>query len=184
MGDLVQVTKLEIGDDKLTLQINGGFKGARKWYDNVQIGMGDATRPVGQGGGNAPGGTTIELLFHRALTPMKSAEVKKILAAVLDFEKRSVTQVYSETLKPEVRQAIKDKKILVGMDRDQVILALGRPDHKSRETDKEGLEVEDWVFGQPPGKIVFVTFNGSKVIKVKEAYAGLGSEVADPPTPR
>jgi hypothetical protein len=184
VGDLVQITKLAIGDDKLTLEINGGFKGARKWYDNVQIGMGTATRPIGQGGGNAPGGTTIEILFHRPLTPMKSAEVKKMLAAVLDFEKRSVTEVYSETLKPEVRKAIKEKKILEGMDRDQVILALGRPDHKSRETDKDGLEVEDWVFGRPPGKIVFVTFNGDKVIRVKEAYAGLGTEVADPPTPR
>src|ERR1035438_5079469 len=30
-GDLVQITKVEIGDDKLVLQINGGFKGGRKW---------------------------------------------------------------------------------------------------------------------------------------------------------
>jgi hypothetical protein len=29
-----------------------------------------------------------------------------------------------------------------------------------------------------------VTFNGSKVIKVKEEYAGLGTEVADPKAPR
>jgi hypothetical protein len=71
-----------------------------------------------------------------------------------------------------------------GMDREQVLLAAGHPAHKSRET-KEGLEVEDWVYGTPPGKIVFVTFNGNKVIKVKEAYAGLGKEAAGPePTPR
>jgi hypothetical protein len=32
---------------------------------------------------------------------------------------------------------------------------------------------------------VFVTFNGNKVIKVKEEYAGLGKEAAGPePTPR
>jgi hypothetical protein len=71
-----------------------------------------------------------------------------------------------------------------GMDREQVLLAAGHPAHKSRET-IEGLEVEDWVYGTPPGKIVFVTFNGNKVIKVKEAYAGLGKEAAGPePTPR
>jgi hypothetical protein len=29
-----------------------------------------------------------------------------------------------------------------------------------------------------------VTFNGSKVIKVKEEYAGLGTEVQDPRVPR
>jgi hypothetical protein len=41
------------------------------------------------------------------------------------------------------------------------------------------------VDGTPPGKIVFVTLNGNKVIKVKEAYAGLGAEAAGPePTPR
>jgi len=73
--------------------------------------------------------------------------------------------------------------VTVGMDRDQVVMALGRPTHKSRET-LDGLEVEDWVFGAPPGKITFVTFNGDKVIKVKESYAGLGTEVADPPVVR
>ena len=59
------------------------------------------------------------------------------------------------------------------MDRDQVLLAVGHPVHKSRET-KDGMELEDWVYGTPPGKITFVTFNGNKVIKVKEAFAGLG----------
>ena len=71
----------------------------------------------------------------------------------------------------------------VGMNREQVVLAMGRPAHKSRET-KDGVEQEDWVFGTPPGKITFVTFGGEKVVKVKEEYAGLGSEVADQPVPR
>jgi hypothetical protein len=62
-------------------------------------------------------------------------------------------------------------------------MAMGRPEHKSRET-KDGVEFEDWVFGTPPGRITFVTFEGSKVVKVKEAYAGLGTEVADPQVPR
>ena len=59
-------------------------------------------------------------------------------------------------------------------------MALGRPQHKSREPDKEGNETEDWVFGTPPGKITFVTFVGDKVIKVKDSYAGLGTEVQNP----
>ena len=179
VGDLVQITKVFIDPDKLVLQINGGFNGGRKWYDSSQIGggLGGGTmRPLGKGDSNAPGGTTIEILFHKPLEPMKAAEVKKMLAAVLDFEKRSATELYAEVLPPEVQTAIHDKKVIEGMDRDQVLLALGRPNHKSRET-KDGVELEDWVFGQPPGKIVFVTFNGSKVIKVKEEYAGLGTEV-------
>lgn len=183
VGDLVQITKVGIEDDKLVLQINGGFKGGRKWYQGVQVGTGNTTRPISTNSSNAPGGTTVELLFHKSLEPMKAADIKKMLSPVLDFEKRSATELYSENLKPEVKKAIQEKKVLEGMDREQVILALGRPEHKSRET-KDGLELEDWVYGKPPGKIVFVTFNGSKVIKVKEAYAGLGSEVSSPATPR
>jgi len=180
VGDLVQITKVFIDSDKLVLQINGGFNGGRKWYDSAQIGGGMGgggnMTPLGKGDSNAPGGTTLEILFHKPLEPMKAAEVKKMLAPVLDFEKRSATTLYAEVLPPEVQTAIHDKKVIEGMDRDQVLLAMGRPNHKSREV-KDGVELEDWVFGQPPGKIVFVTFNGSKVIKVKEEYAGLGSEV-------
>ena len=40
----------------------------------------------------------------------------------------------------------------MGMTRDQVVLAMGRPEYKSRET-KDGLEIEDWVYGTAPGKI-------------------------------
>ena len=177
VGDLVQITKLSIEDDKLVLEINGGMKGGRKWYEGIQIGMGTQTTPVATGNSNAPSGTTVEILFHKRLEPIKAADVKKILAPLLDFEKRSATELYTETLKPEVRQAIAEKKVIEGMDRDQVLLAMGRPEHKSRET-KDGMELEDWVYGKAPGRIVFVTFNGSKVIKVKEAYAGLGAEVA------
>jgi len=182
-GDLVQVTKIEIGDDRLVLQINGGFKGGRKWYQGVQIGMGGNTAPVSTNDSNAPGGTSIVILFHKPLEPIKAAEIKKLLTPVLDFEKHSVTQLYSETLPPETQAAIKEKRVLVGMDHEQVRLAMGQPQHKSRET-KDGLDVEDWVYGTPPGKITFVTFSGDKVIKVKDSYAGLGSQVGPTPVVR
>jgi hypothetical protein len=178
-GDLVQVTKIEIEEDKIVLQINGGFKGGRKWYQGVQVGMGGNTAPISNNDTNAPGGTSIAVVFHKPLEPIKASAIKKLLAPVLDFERRSVTEIYSETLPPETQKAIKEKRVLVGMDRDQVVMAVGRPQQKSRET-KDGLEVEDWVFGTPPGKITFVTFNGDKVIKVKDAFAGLGSQVASP----
>jgi hypothetical protein len=183
VGDLVQITKVRIEEDRIVLQINGGFKGGRKWYQGVQVGMGVPTVPIATGDSNAPAGTSIEILFHKPLESIQSSEVKKMLAAVLDFEKRSATELYSENLAPELKKAIQQKKVIAGMDRDQVLMALGHPDHKSREV-KDGVELEDWVFGKPPGKIVFVTFQGSKVVKVKEAYAGLGTQVADPPVPR
>jgi hypothetical protein len=183
-GDLVQITKVEIGDDKLTLQINGGFKGGRKWYQGVQIGMGGSTAPVSTNSdSNAPGGTSIVIMFHKPLEPIKASEIKKMLAPVLDFEKHSVTQLYSESLPPETQKAIKDKRVMVGMDHEQVRMAMGQPQHKSRET-KDGVDVEDWVYGIPPGKITFVTFSGDKVITVKDSYAGLGSQVGATPVVR
>jgi hypothetical protein len=183
-GDLVQITKVDIDDDRLVLQINGGYKGGRKWYQGVQIGVGGATAPISTNNdSNAPGGTSIAILFHKPLEPIKASEIKKMLAPVLDFEKHSVTQLYSETLPPETLKAIKEKRVLVGMDHEQVRMTLGQPQQKSRET-KDGLEVEDWVYGTPPGKITFVTFSGDKVIKVKDSYAGLGNQVGPTPVVR
>jgi hypothetical protein len=183
-GDLVQITHIVLDEDKIVLEINGGVKNGKHWYDHVQVGMGQRTAPISNGDVTQTAGTNIEILFHKPLAALKSAEVKKMLAPIFDFEKRSATELYAETLPPAIQKAIADKRVLEGMDRDQVVLALGHPQHKSRET-KDGLEVEDWVYGSPPGKITFVTFNGNKVIKVKEAFAGLGAEAAGAePTPR
>jgi len=187
-GDLVQVTKIDIENDRIVLQINGGFKGGKKWYQGVQLsgGMGNGGNSVPLGGvndSNSPGGTSIAVIFHQPLEPIKASEIKKMLAPVLDFEKRSATQVYSESLPPEMQKAIKEKRVLVGMDKEQVIMTLGRAQQRSRET-KDGLEVEDWVYGVPPGKITFVTFSNEKVIKVKDSYAGLGSQVGPTPVVR
>ncbi len=182
-GDMVQITRLTIDEDKLVLEINGGIKRAGHWYDHVQVGMGYPTTTVPQGNSNAPSGTYIAILFHKPLEPMKSADVKKMLAPILDFEKHSATELYVDALTPQLKQAIEDKRAVVGMTREQVLLAMGHPAHKSRET-KDGVEIEDWVYGTPPGKITFVTFTGEKVVKVKEEYAGLGTEVSDPPVPR
>jgi hypothetical protein len=63
------------------------------------------------------------------------------------------------------------------MDRDQVIMALGKPRTKVRET-KEGIDEEDWIYGQPPGKVTLATFANGNVSRVKEAYAGLGGSTA------
>lgn len=176
-GDTVQVTKVDLFDDHIVLQINNGFRGGQHWYHGVQLDTGAGPVPMSQNSDvNAPGGTSIVVQFHKSIEGMKATQIKKLLAPVLDFDRHSVTEIYSETLPPEVRQAIKDKHVVVGMDRDQVRMALGVPVHKEREP-KDGVELEDWVYGIAPGKITFVTFNGEKVIKVKEDYAGLGTDV-------
>ncbi len=176
VGDTIQITKVEISDDHIVLQINGGYKGGRHWYDSMQVsgGMGGANTPVPisrNGDSNAPGGTSIVVNYHKTLAGVKAAEIKKLLATVLDFDRHSVTEIYSETLPPETQKAIKEKRALVGMDKEQVRMALGQPSSRERSTE-DGMDIEDWVYGKPPGKIVFVTFSNEKVIKVKEDYAG------------
>ena len=90
-GDLVQVTKVDIDDNKIVLEINGGAKGKRKWYQNVEVGMGQRrTTPINsQQNTAAPGGTTIALVFDKEVPALHAAELKKLLAPILDFEKRT-----------------------------------------------------------------------------------------------
>jgi hypothetical protein len=113
------------------------------------------------------------------MPPMKPAEYKKLLAQSLDFEKRSATESYFDNLPPEIQEAIKSKKVVVGMDKEQVKMAVGNPRDRIRET-KDGNETEDWIYGLPPGKITFVTFASNKVVKVKDHYAGLGGTTGEP----
>jgi hypothetical protein len=185
VGDLVQITKVTLEGDRIEFEINGGWKGGRKWYERIQVGVGSRTTPISSGSYSmAPSGTKIALLFNKKLPALKSGDVKEILAPLLDFNMRSATEHYVETLPPEIRAAVEEKRAVEGMDKDQVLLALGQPKHKVRET-KDGQELEDWVYGTPPGRIIFVTFHDNKVIRVKETYAGLGGEVAPPlQTPR
>lgn len=183
-GDKVQITKISLDGDHIIFEINNGIKSGQHWYDHIQMEGGVSVQRSGDNNAaTASNGTYIDLDFHKPMENLTSAEVKKILAPIFDFDKHSVTTLYSETLSPAVQKAVAEKRALPGMDRDQVLLALGHPDHKYRET-KDGVDTEDWIFGTPPGKITFVTFVGSKVAKVKEEYAGLGSEVAQKaPTP-
>lgn len=182
VGDLLQITKVSIESDEIVLEINGGLKTRGKWYERIEVGMGGGTRPVGANqSGPRSAGTTLAVKFDKSVPLIKSAEVKKLLAPILDFEKRSATEHYVETLPEPVKQAIADKRAIEGMDREQVLLAMGRPVRKTRES-KDGLDFEDWIYGHAPGRITFVTFQGGKVVKVKESYAGLGGTTVETPS--
>jgi len=171
-GDLVQFTKVKIEDTGITFELNGGM-GGRKWYQGVEVGMGNRTTPIANQAITAPGGSNLVLRFPKEDPPRTVEEVKELLSLVFNFNQRSATEQYMESLPEEVKQAIEEKKPINGMDRDQVILALGKPKQKVRET-KDGIELEDWIYGTPPGRIVFITFDGDEVVEVREEWAGMG----------
>ncbi|HVO99606.1 MAG TPA: hypothetical protein VMT15_16155 [Bryobacteraceae bacterium] len=180
VGDLVQITHVAIEKNSILFEINHGMKSQGSWKDHVQVGIGGNVAPISRSDANAPAGTSIILKFPGEIGELTSTDVKKMMAPVLDFDKHTATGNYVDTLPPEIKQAILDKKPVEGMDRDQVLLALGRPLRKSREN-KDGVDYEDWIYGQPPGRVTFVTFAGPKVAKIKETYAGLGGSIAESP---
>ncbi len=171
-GDLVQFTKVKIEDDGITFELNGGM-GGRKWYQGIQVGMGNRTAPIANQTLTSPGGSNLRLRFAKDDPPRTVEEVKELLSGVFNFNQRSATEQYLENLPEEVKQAIEEKKAINGMDRDQVILSMGKPKRKVRET-KDGIELEDWIYGEPPGRIVFITFDGDEVVEVREEWAGMG----------
>jgi hypothetical protein len=99
---------------------------------------------------------------------MTGEQLKAYLSRVLDFSKRSAAVQYTESLPPKMREAIAAKRAEVGMDHDEVTAALGRPERKVRERDADGNDVEDWIYGKPPAKTTFVSFQGDKVVRVTE----------------
>src|SRR6476660_4518000 len=45
-GDMVQITKVDVDDDAITLQLNNGLKTKSSWRDRVQISMGGTMTPT------------------------------------------------------------------------------------------------------------------------------------------
>ncbi len=184
LGDQVQVTKVTIESNRILIDINGGGRGGGHWYDHLEVGAGGGMSPVNtQQNTSAPGGARMALVFPGPVPSVKSAELKQMLAGVLDFEKHSASAQYVDTLPEPVKKAIKEKTAIVGMDHDQVLTSMGRPHNKSRETNADGDELEDWVYGEPPGKMTFIRFKEGKVAEVHESYANVGGTTAPPLDP-
>jgi hypothetical protein len=180
-GDNVQITKLEFHEHFIIVDVNGGGRPRKSWRDHVQIGMGGGmpttstttTSANGQDQG-PPGfqqgrGGTIYLQFGKNVPDLSPDELKSLLTPFLDFSKvKSASVQWFDTLPPEMKKAITDRHPLVGMDREEVVAAIGKPDRKVRERDAQGNDTEDWIYGHPPEKTVFVHFTGDRVTVIKQ----------------
>ena len=176
-GDNVQITKLEFRGKQIVVDVNGGGRGKHHWRDHLQIGIGGGyptmqTTSTQEGGppGMQPGlGSTIFLDWSKFVPDLTPDELKQLLAPLLNFQKeRSASVQWIETLPPEMKKAIQERRPMVGMDREELIAAMGKPDHKVRERDSDGNDIEDWIYGQPPSKTVFVRFMGDHVTSIKQ----------------
>jgi len=166
-GTPVQITKLEFKSDRVKIELNGGGKKSKKWYERIEIGgMGGTSAPITNQSSAPVYGSAITLAFPGKVDTATPEQVKKLLEGVLDFERHSPTVLYSPEVPAEFKEAIKNHQVIVGMDRDAVLSSKGPPDRKVREA-RDGVEHEDWIYGLPPS-VLFVTFDGDHVVKIKQ----------------
>lgn len=169
-GDQVQISSIEFRSSSIVVAINGGTKKHWNWRQHVQIGVGpmSPTTSMPTSAGPAQTGAVLILDYGHTVPDVSPDELKHDLSPFLDFAgERSSAVNWVDTLPPQFQQAIKDHRAIVGMNHDMVLAAMGRPDKKVRESDEDGKQTEDWIYGYPPSKTVLVTFSGEKVIHVK-----------------
>jgi hypothetical protein len=173
-GDRALITQFVLKNDRIHLEINGGPVKKTKWYQHIQVGA--------NGGGMTPGGAPVDpinnprgsyvdLVFDHHIPDLTVEQVKQMLWPVFDFDSKSPLEAYLESVPLKVKDAIKDHHVLVGMNREMVIYAKGRPEKKIREKDGEN-EYEDWIYGEPPHDVDFVRVVGDQVVRVETMKVG------------
>jgi hypothetical protein len=161
-----EITKIRFKPQEIIFELNGGPRRGKKWYQRIEISGGISARRIDPGTNVASYGSVIHLRFEKKVPNVSVAEVKQMLSAVLDFERRAPTVLYSPAVPPKFKEAIKKHEVLVGMDRDAVLSSRGQPERKVRET-RDGVDYEDWIYGLPP-HVLMVTFEGDHVVAVRQ----------------
>jgi hypothetical protein len=166
-GDKAQITNVELRDKSIVLEINGGPKKKTKWYQHISVGVGGNEAPISQAPEGVARGSVLTLEFDRTIPGLSVEQVKKMLEPVFDFTAHSAAELYVKQFPPEVQNALKDHKILVGMNKELVNEARGRPDQRLHEKDASGKDYEEWIYGAPPQEVTFVRFKGDEVSQVE-----------------
>ena len=171
-GDQARISAIEIKDKSIYFEINGGPVRKQKWYQHIQIQGAGGAVPVAPSDSNAnPRGSYVDLVFPHYVPELSPHQLKNLLSPVFDFNSKSALDAYLETVPPNVKQAIKEHRVLVGMNHDMVIYSKGRAEKKDRE--KEGdVEYEEWIYGEPPHDVDFVRFVGDEVVRVETMKVG------------
>ncbi|MGA9305098.1 MAG: hypothetical protein WBW31_06780 [Candidatus Sulfotelmatobacter sp.] len=167
-GDPAHISYVQIKDDHIHFEINGGPTRRKKWYQRVEITGANGT-PVGGGPDEAqanPHGTFLDLYFDKHVPEMTVEQARALLYPVLDFNAKNKEQAYLDSVPPKVKAAIQAHHVLVGMNQEMVLYAKGKPPKKDRERDGE-TEYEEWIYGEPPADVDFVRFVGEEVVRVE-----------------
>jgi len=166
-GDAARITDVVFKDNFIHVEINGGPIRKQKWYQRISVGGSGGSVPIVPSDPNANArGSFVNIYFDDYIPEMTGREFKELLRPVLDFDSKSPEEAYLETVPPKVKEAIQNHRVLVGMDRDMVTFAKGRPPKKIREHQDEA-EFEEWIYGEPPQDVEFVRFMGDEVVRLE-----------------
>jgi len=166
-GDQARISQILVKNDRIHFEINGGAVKRQKWYQHIQFGGGGGMTSIAPSDPNAnPRGSYVDLVFKGYVPELEPQQLKDLLRPVFDFNAKSAVEAYLDTLPPKVRDAIKQHQVLVGMNRDMVMAAKGRPPKKIREKDGE-TEYEEWIYGEPPKDVDFVRLAGDEVVRLE-----------------
>jgi hypothetical protein len=166
-GDQARISRIDIKVDRIHFEINGGPVKSKKWYQRIEVGGMGGTAPIAPSDSNAnPRGSFVDLVFDHYVPDLSAPELKQLLRPVFDFDAKSPVEAYLETVPPKVKDAIKSHQVLVGMNREMVTYAKGRPPKKIREKDGD-TEYEEWIYGEPPQDVDFVRLVGDEVVRVE-----------------
>jgi len=171
-GDRLVVTDVKIEQNKIIFLLNGGPDAKHRFLRHISIG-GDPNydRPIVQDDGNDPTGSRLTLNFNGHIPALTGAQVKALLAPLISFDVKTPVQAFTDTLPPQLKDAILNHKVMVGMSTDMVLFSKGSPQSKSREMEGQ-MPFEEWIYGKPPEEVDFVRINGNRVIRVEIAKMG------------
>ncbi|HTR66784.1 MAG TPA: hypothetical protein VMH85_13485 [Terriglobales bacterium] len=167
-GDLARISDVKVKDDRIRFEVNGGPVRKKKWYQRIEVDGAGGAVPLNPSDSDAnPRGTYVDLVFDHYVPELTPQQLKDLLSPVFDFNSKSRLEAYLDTVPPKAKEAIKAHHVLVGMNREMVTYAKGRPPKKDREKDESGVEYEEWIYGEPPQDVDFVRFVGDEVVRVE-----------------
>jgi hypothetical protein len=172
-GDPAHISYVRIKDNCIHFDLNGGAIRRKKWYQHIEIsGTGGTPVPLDHDQStDNPHGSYLDVYFDKYVPEMSPAQLRAILFPALDFNARNKEEAYLDTVPPKVKEAIKAHHVLVGMNTDMVIHAMGKPPKKVREKDGDN-EYEEWIYGTPPQDVDFVRIVGDEVVRVETMRVG------------
>jgi len=175
-GSQVVISDIKFDRSRIVFDFDGGPDAKHRFLRHIQISAGPEIDdpnmdPTLYNPNGDPAGSRITLTFADHVPQLTPAQAKALLAPLVSFDVKSPIKAFTDTLPPELKNAILGHKVLVGMTTDMVLFAKGQPTTKSREMDGQ-MPFEEWIYGTPPEEVDFVRINGNRVIRLEIARDG------------